>query len=74
MSHAIFNQTITVLNPGLIRSPYSTELVESWDEPEVTLVDFPVSIQSMACLLKKARIRFRRPECSPCAARRAGFR
>ena len=45
MSHAIFNQTITVLNPGLVKSPYSTELVESWDEPAVTLVDFPVSVQ-----------------------------
>lgn len=43
--HQIFNQTVEVVGPTLIESPYSDQLVEDWDNPTATVVGFPVSVQ-----------------------------
>lgn len=41
----IFNQQISVLRAGVKYSPYSTEGVEDWDNPQEIPVDFLVSVQ-----------------------------
>lgn len=41
----IYNQHITILRAKQVTSPYTTETVENWDNPDVVIVDFPVSIQ-----------------------------